>query len=466
MNFLRLSCALVAAGALGSAALADSARVRVVHASPDAPAVDVLVDGAVAFGDLAFNEATGYASLPAGTYDVQVTPAGLNEIVVIDASLALDGGVDYTVVAIGELASIAPLVLIDDNALEPSAARIRFVHASPDAPAVDIALANGGPVLFGNVSFGESGGYIAVPGGSYDLEVRLAGTMIPVLGLPGIAVENNTVYTAFATGFAAGDPALGALLLVDSRTARVRAIHASPDAPAVDVLVDGAPAITSLAFTQASTYLQLPPDEYDFAVTPAGVPGIAVISASVALDSGTDYSIVAIGELASIAPLVLIDDNTLDPENARIRFVHASPDAPAVDIALADGGPVLFGNIAFTEVGDYLAVPGGTYDLEVRVAGTGTVVLPLPGIAVESDTVYTVLAMGFAFGKPGLEAVIVVDNVGAGKPGNADLDGNGVVDSADLGILLGNWGRAGAGDLDGNGVVDGADLGLLLSSWT
>ena len=39
---------------------------------------------------------------------------------------------------------------------------VRFVHASPGTPAVDIALA-GGPVLFAD--FGESGGYIEVPAG-------------------------------------------------------------------------------------------------------------------------------------------------------------------------------------------------------------------------------------------------------------------------------------------------------------
>ena len=46
-----------------------------------------------------------------------------------------------------------------------------------------------------------------------------------------------------------------------------------------------------------------------------------------------------------------------------------------------------------------------------------------------------------------------------------DLDGNGSVDGADLGMLLGAWGTAGPGDLDGSGVVDGADLGMLLGNW-
>jgi len=49
-------------------------------------------------------------------------------------------------------------------------------------------------------------------------------------------------------------------------------------------------------------------------------------------------------------------------------------------------------------------------------------------------------------------------------PCPADLDGNGLVDGADLGLLLGDWGGPG-GDLDGNGTTDGADLGLLLGAW-
>jgi hypothetical protein len=47
----------------------------------------------------------------------------------------------------------------------------------------------------------------------------------------------------------------------------------------------------------------------------------------------------------------------------------------------------------------------------------------------------------------------------------ADLDGDGAVGGADLGLLLGNWGLPGVGDLNGSGAVDGADLGALLGKW-
>lgn len=52
------------------------------------------------------------------------------------------------------------------------------------------------------------------------------------------------------------------------------------------------------------------------------------------------------------------------------------------------------------------------------------------------------------------------------KPASPDIDGNGIVDGADLGLLLGAWGSADCStDFNGDGVVDGADLGVLLGAW-
>ncbi|MBM4105730.1 MAG: hypothetical protein FJ257_05495 [Phycisphaerae bacterium] len=47
----------------------------------------------------------------------------------------------------------------------------------------------------------------------------------------------------------------------------------------------------------------------------------------------------------------------------------------------------------------------------------------------------------------------------------ADLNGDGKVDGADLGILLGNWGKPGASDLNGDGTTDGADQAILMGQW-
>ena len=132
-----------------------------------------------------------------------------------------------------------------------------------------------------------------------------------------------------------------------------------------------------------------------------------VIDATVTLQANTNYTVAATGFLADIAPVVYVDDLTTN-SGARIRFIHASPDAPEVTIAVSDGGPVLFRNIEFTEDSNYADVPGGAYDLDVRVARSMTVALQVPGVEVADGVVYTVFAIGSA-ADGSLSALPVVD---------------------------------------------------------
>ena len=56
---------------------------------------------------------------------------------------------------------------------------------------------------------------------------------------------------------------------------------------------------------------------------------------------------------------------------------------------------------------------------------------------------------------------------GCGTPNPADLNGDGRVTGADLGLLLASFNTPGpVGDLNRDGTVNGADLGLLLAAWT
>jgi hypothetical protein len=216
-RFFYLVTSLALLLGLATVAMADGhqARVRVVHASPDAPAVDVLVNDGVAFSNAPFQGITDYAALDTGAYNVKVVPTGATTPVVIEADLSLEAE-DYTVVAVGLLENIEPLVLVDNNSAPAAGkAHVRFVHASPDAPAVDIAV-KGGPVLFSSVSFKGVGDYTPVDAGTYDLEVRLAGTETVALDVPGLTLGDGIVYTVFAMGLAGGEPALMAVPSVDS----------------------------------------------------------------------------------------------------------------------------------------------------------------------------------------------------------------------------------------------------------
>lgn len=182
------------------------ACVNVIHASPDAPAVDVYVDGAKALSGLEFGKASGWVALPAGEHQVQVTAADAAiDTAVIDATLTLEGGAAYEVAATGLLADIAPIVnqadLSEFSTADEPMARARVIHASPDAPAVDVAV-KGGDVLIKDLPFREASDYLVVPAASYDLEVRPTGTTDVALDLPGVALEEGMVYSIYAIGHA------------------------------------------------------------------------------------------------------------------------------------------------------------------------------------------------------------------------------------------------------------------------
>lgn len=193
------------------------ARVMAVHASPDAPAVDLLVDGTIAGSGLAFPNNTGYLTVTAGTRNVKVNVAG-STTTVINADLSVVAGGNYSVFAKGPVASIGALVIADDLTTPAAGkAHVRFVHLSPDAPAVDVAV-TGGPVLFGNKAFQEYTAFAPVDAGTYDLEVRPAGSGTVVLALPGVALQSGRIYTVFARGFlgGTGGQALGAQIIVNN----------------------------------------------------------------------------------------------------------------------------------------------------------------------------------------------------------------------------------------------------------
>jgi hypothetical protein len=198
----------------------ENANVMVVHASPDAPGVDLFINNTkINNAALMFPNNTGYLNVPSGTQNVKINAAGTSTTV-IEANLDLEPGEDYSVFAINTLENIEPLVLEDDLA-EPAdnMAHVRFVHLSPDAPAVDIAV-QGGPVLFSNRAFKSATDFTPVAAGTYTLEVRPAGTTTVALTIPDVMIMDGMIYTVFARGFLSpptgNTNALGAEIIVNN----------------------------------------------------------------------------------------------------------------------------------------------------------------------------------------------------------------------------------------------------------
>lgn len=255
------------------------------------------------------------------------------------------------------------------------------------------------------------------------------------------------VLTALALAFAVGVPLAAGAQTPTAGPTRVRAVHAAPGAPAVDVYLNGARAFSNLDFTGVTRYAPLPGGSYAVSAAPSGpgpqpiggpagvataTPGApapttatpvtvptstqavippAVLGENVTLNAGTIYSAVVVGTADTQQLVLLTDDLSAPPAGqAKVRFMHASPDAPAVDVAVT-GGQTLFSNVAYKGSSSYKTVPAGTVNLEVREAGTNTVVLTLPNVTLGSGVVYTIYATGLVNGTPSLQAIMAVESV-------------------------------------------------------
>ncbi|MEM7809528.1 MAG: DUF4397 domain-containing protein, partial [Planctomycetota bacterium] len=218
---------LVAAAAAVATATTAQADVRVAHLSPNTPAVDVLAGPTGGAKGLAFDGATypavtDYIPLPTGNYDFDVVLDSDNSVIGIDVDdFAIDGDTDYTIAAVGLLGgspALQALPLVDDNTIDPNAARIRFVHASSNAPTVDIDVAGVG-TLFDDVDQFTSGGYQTVPAGTYDISVLVSADRPSgsVLDVDGFVAEAGTVYTIYAIGLVGdANTPLGAFVSTDA----------------------------------------------------------------------------------------------------------------------------------------------------------------------------------------------------------------------------------------------------------
>src|SRR5215213_2662718 len=149
------------------------ATVRVLHAAPGAPAVDVLVDGQPLLAGVAYGTASDYATLTSTEHRLQVVPTGETaDAAVVDETIDTALGQAYILAVYGLLDEIGgDLYEVDLSEIEPGSARVRLINTAPDAGAIDL-LETGGDEWFGDVDLGAASDYRDIAPGTYSADVR------------------------------------------------------------------------------------------------------------------------------------------------------------------------------------------------------------------------------------------------------------------------------------------------------
>ncbi|MFC1465406.1 MAG: DUF4397 domain-containing protein [Candidatus Brachytrichaceae bacterium NZ_4S206] len=164
-----------------------------------------------------------------------------------------------------------------------------------------------------------------------------------------------------------------------TRAACFRILHASPDAPNLDVYVNRTPVATNIAYTQFSQR------RWCIAATivlvrafPTGAdPNTTapLVSSNVTMAFDRSY-VIAIANQVQQLQVVALENPMLPPAGQfSLRVAHLAVGVGGVDLAVTGGSVWLF-NVVFPTA-QTTTQPAGTYTLELRQAGTPNVLASL-----------------------------------------------------------------------------------------
>src|SRR5690606_7743439 len=201
------------------AVMDGTAMVRVGHFAPDAPEVDVYVDGELTVEGLEFSEVTAFLGLAGGTYSIAVAPAGtsLDDAVIGPVDLTVEDDTHTTVAAVGsaEDETLTATVIEEDYSPIPAgSARITVVHTIENESAIDV-YGSGVQLIqalrYPDANGGDGAFTRDVPVGRYNFEANISETDTTIRVANGTELEDGEYYLIVALGPQANE---GELLLV------------------------------------------------------------------------------------------------------------------------------------------------------------------------------------------------------------------------------------------------------------
>lgn len=415
-----------------------SSYVRVLHASPDAPAVDILVNGNAALTGVTFQQGSGYLKLNEGKNTVALRVNGTSTIA-LEQTLTLDANGYYSVIAQNNVASLELEVLNDTARRANNSNDVTVVHASPAAGSVDLYVTASGAALpnsptLDNVAFDVNATLPNIAASDYQVRATAADNTTVVYDSGALAIASDV--TAVAVNSTQGASPVSLLVWADSatpvtkvldNTAEVRIVHAV-DSVSVDVFAGGNELLgdfnfkdTTVSQSNASGYVKVAAGSLPVAIAAAnqGINNaLSNLSATLMLERGMSYTVIAAGDTGNLnaARLITLTDTRKNSSttNGSVRLVHASSASAAdpVDIFVyaQNGTQPATPNFADVELGqntDYTSLPAGTYTVDIAADGTTAAAVPgTDAVTVAAGSLSTAIAVGNG---SGLSAILLND---------------------------------------------------------
>ena len=266
-------------------------------------------------------------------------------------------------------------------------ASVRFIHAVPGAPTVDVYVNN--QLAVANLEFGTASAYLNVPAGALNVSANVAGTA-DVAFSQTATIEDGSTLSMIATSptapqFEAVSDDRGELAFGNTRFSIV---HGIEGAPAVDVVFieDGTVIAEGLAYGDSFGTFDVPASTYELAVVPTGSDASASIAdLALPLSAGTTNIVLVYGTADAPAALVATAPTAANSDSGLVRFAHAVLGAAPVDVTI--NGSLVIPALSFESPSEHIALPAGSHDVTLSLDGTDIATVNLDVVAGEAQTV-------------------------------------------------------------------------------
>ena len=172
----------------------------------------------------------------------------------------------------------------------------------------------------------------------------------------------------------------------------VRFLHAVPEGEEVDIYINNVPFYKGLEFTEFSPYVYVPQGNYTVTIYLEDTQENPIVNEKIDVNVNELVTIAITGESGDIKLLSIVEETeVVSGSNAKVRVVHLSPNAPAVNI-VADNQE-LFANVKYRDVTPYMAIPAKEYTVNVEEARTNRLIRQNQ-VTINPGRIYTFYAVG------------------------------------------------------------------------
>ena len=172
----------------------------------------------------------------------------------------------------------------------------------------------------------------------------------------------------------------------------VRFLHAVPEGEEVDIYINDVPFYKGLEFTEFSPYVYVPQGNYTVTIYLEDTQENPIVNEKIDVNVNQLVTVAITGEIGDIKLLPIVEETeVVSGSNAKVRVVHLSPNAPAVNIA-ADNQE-LFADVKYRDVTPYMAIPAKEYTVNVAEARTNRL-MRQNQVTINPGRIYTFYAVG------------------------------------------------------------------------